>query len=152
MFKFVISNGKNSWQVEKDEKDVPVISKKLNETISGDLLGLAGYELQITGGSDKDGFPMRADIEGTLRKQFLIGKGIGFSGIKRRPGKKPNKPKSYVTIEGLKKKKTLRGNTIGTDIVQINCKVTKQGPQPIESVLGQPGKKKEPAPEASKQA
>jgi len=141
VFKFVISNGKNSWQIEKDEKDVPVLGKKIKDKISGELFGLAGYELEITGGSDKDGFPMRSDIEGTVRKKFLIRKGIGFSGIKRRPGKKPNKPKSYVTIEGLRKKKTLRGNTISTDIAQINCKVTKQGPEPIENVLGQPGKK-----------
>ncbi|MBI4163124.1 MAG: 30S ribosomal protein S6e [Candidatus Aenigmarchaeota archaeon] len=151
MFKFVISSGKNSWQIEKDEKDVPVLGKKIKDKISGEVFGLAGYEFEITGGSDKDGFPMRSDIEGTIRKRFLIGKGIGFSGIKRRPGKKANKPKSYVTIEGLRKKKTLRGNTIGTDIAQINCKVAKQGPEPIENVLGQPKSKGEPTPEAPKQ-
>ena len=143
MFKFVISDGKQSYQVEKDEKDAPVLSKKIGDIINGDFLGLAGYELQITGGSDKDGFPMRADIEGIVRKQFLISKGIGFSGIKRRPGKKSGKKKSYIKVEGLRKKKMLRGNTIGTDIAQINCKVTKKGPQSIESALGKKEKKEE---------
>jgi len=147
VFKFVVSNGKNSWQVEKDEKDAPILGKKIGDTISGDIIGLSGYELQITGGSDKDGFPMRSDIEGIVRKQFLIKKGIGFSGIKRRPGKKVGKKKSYVKIEGLKKKKMLRGNTIGTDIAQINCKVSKAGPSSLETILGAPGKKKEPTPE-----
>ena len=143
MFKFVISDGKNSWQIEKDEKDAPLLGKKIGDTISGEFLGLSGYELQIKGGSDKDGFPMRSDIEGIVRKQFLIGAGIGFSGVKRRPGKKAGKKKSYVKIDGVKKKKMLRGNIIGTDITQINCKVSKAGPESLETILGPVGKKKE---------
>lgn len=119
-FKFVISDGKKSYQIEKDQKDAPILGKQIGETLSGDFLGMDGYELQITGGSDKDGFPMRKDIEGQLRKRFLITKGVGF----------------HTKVEGLRKRKMLRGNAIADDIVQINCKVTKTGPKPLEEMFG----------------
>ncbi|MEK6887613.1 MAG: 30S ribosomal protein S6e [Candidatus Aenigmatarchaeota archaeon] len=130
-FKFVISDGKRSWQIEKDQKDAPILGKKLGENLDGSFLGLDGYELQITGGSDKDGFPMRKDIEGQMRKRFLITKGIGF----------------HTDVEGLRRRKMLRGNLVGDDIAQINCKVVKQGSKPLEEILGT----KEPKAKAAKE-
>ena len=78
-FKFVISDKSKSYQVEKDPKDSPIMGKKIGEEFPADFLGLDGYTLQITGGSDKDGFPMRRDIEGQMLKRFLITKSIGFN-------------------------------------------------------------------------
>lgn len=130
-FKFVISDGKESWQVEKDQKDAPIFGKKLGETMDGSFLGMDGYELQITGGSDKDGFPMRNDIEGQLRKRFLINKGIGF----------------HTKVDGLRRRKMLRGNMIGEDIAQINCKVTKKGTKSMEEIFGKKEKKEKKAEE-----
>lgn len=126
-FKFVISHNKRSWQIEKDQKDAPVIGKKISELFTADFLGLNGYELQITGGSDKDGFPMRKDIEGMVKARVIINSPPGF---------KPTK-------EGERRRKTLRGNTISADIAQINCKVAKAGEKPLEEVLGEHGKKAE---------
>lgn len=128
-FKFVISENAKSYQVEKDQKDAPVFGKKIGDTISGDFLGLDGYELRISGGSDRDGFPMRADIEGTLRKKFLVTKGIGFSGKKKRK-------KGKYKIGGMRRRKTLRGNTVDQDISQINCKIVKAGATPLAKLLG----------------
>lgn len=119
VFKFVISDKKHSGQVEKDQKDCPILGKKIGDTFSADFLGLDGYELQITGGSDKDGFPMRKDIEGLMRKRFIISKGIGF----------------HADKEGLRKRRMLRGNSIGEDITQVNCKVVKQGAKTLEELL-----------------
>ncbi len=110
-FKFVISHNKKSWQIEKDQKDCPVAGKKIGETFGADFLGLNGYELQITGGSDKDGFPMWKDVEGMVKTRIVIDSPPGF---------KPSK-------DGERKRKTLRGNTISADIVQVNCRVTKTG-------------------------
>jgi len=129
VFKFVISSGKKSYQVEKDQGDCPVIGKKIGDAFAGDFLGLAGYELVVTGGHDKDGFPMRKDIEGVSRKKIILTKGIGFSGRLRR------KKKKTKTREGLRKRKMVRGNTIAADIVQINCKVAKPGEKPLEELL-----------------
>ncbi|MHA1469026.1 MAG: S6e family ribosomal protein, partial [Candidatus Asgardarchaeia archaeon] len=69
--------------------------------------GVSGVKLQITGGSDIAGFPMRADIEGPIKKYILLSGGVGF-----RPRRK-----------GERRRKLVRGNTISEDIVQINMKI-----------------------------
>ena len=130
VFKFVISQGNKSYQIEKDQNDcIGLIGKKIGDKFSADILGLNGYELEIKGGSDKDGFPMRSDIEGIVRKRFLIKEGVGFKGMKR-----IKKKRKY--IEGMRKRKMLHGNTISNTIVQINCKVIKEGAQKLDDILG----------------
>ena len=119
-FKFVISDGKQSVQVEKDQKDAPVLGKKIGEAISGEFLGLAGYELLITGGSDKDGFPMRKDVEGQVRKKQILTRGLGFR----------------TDFKGRRKRRIVRGNAIAQDISQINCKVVKAGERGMRELLG----------------
>jgi len=123
-FKFVISNGNRSYQIERDQRECPVIGKRIGESFGGDFLGLEGYELVITGGSDKDGFPMRSDVEGIVKKRIILERGMGFRAEK-----------------GLRKRKMVRGNTIGLDVVQINCNVTKKGGKPLEELLGKEGAK-----------
>ena len=127
VFKICINEPKTkkSWQIEKD---VPsLIGMKIGEKFDGSLVGLSGFTLQITGGSDKDGFPMRSDLQGTARKKALLASGPGF-----RPYTK-----------GLKRRKYIRGNTISADINQVNCKVV-EGEGDIPLMLGiQPKEKKE---------
>ncbi len=123
-FKFVISEKNSSWQIEKPQEECPILNKKVGDTFSADFLGLEGYELQITGGSDKDGFPMRRDVEGTSRKGVVVTRGVGFRGRK-----------------GERVRKNLRGNTIAKDIAQINCKVTKAGTKPLADLLPKKEKK-----------
>jgi small subunit ribosomal protein S6e len=116
---------KKSWQVEKD---IPsLIGLKIGDKFDGSLMGLSGFTLQITGGSDKDGFPMRYDLAGISRKKALLTSGPGF-----RP-----------TVKGLRRRKYIRGNTISADIIQINCKII-EGEGDIALMLGiQPKEKKE---------
>jgi len=87
-----------------------LIGKKLGDKIDGSSLGLKGIELEITGGSDTTGFPMRADIPSTSRKRILT-----------------NKKSVGVKIEdhGSKVRKTVRGGIIADDIIQVNFKVVK---------------------------
>lgn len=96
-----------------------LIGKKIGDEVDGIFVSLPGYKLQITGGSDKDGFPMRKDLPGFGRRRILLSGGVGF------------KPKE----DGLRKKKSVRGNTISPDIVQINMKITKYGSRPIEELI-----------------
>ena len=88
--------------------------KALGETLNGELFGFSGVELELTGGSDLNGFPMRKDLHGQNRKKVLITKGVGFKGKLR--GKR---------FGGLRVKKTLCGNTVHNKIHQLNVKVTK---------------------------
>jgi small subunit ribosomal protein S6e len=120
-FKLVISEGEKSHQVEVDAAQ----SKKLNglkigEEIDASLVGLDGYKLKITGGSDKNGFPMKKDVDGPRRIKSLLSGGLGFE------------PKR----DGQRRRKTVRGNTISDDIVQINTVVTEKGSKSIDELLG----------------
>ncbi len=120
MAKFVISDPKTrkAYQIEKDAEFL--YGKKIGDKFDGSLIGLPGYVLQITGGTDKDGFPMRPDLDGTSRKKLLLSDGPGY-----RPERK-----------GVRKRKYVRGNTIAKDIAQINCKVVAWGDQELEAILG----------------
>lgn len=93
--------------------------KKLGDKIPGDFFGLDGYELEITGGSDSVGFPMRKDIPGMGRKRPLSVGGTGF-------GK---------SEKGLQRRKTVVGNTIGAHTAQVNVKVTKEGSKKLDEIF-----------------
>ena len=119
-FKLVISEGEKSHQVEVEATE----SKKLNgltigEEFDASVVGLAGYKLKITGGSDKNGFPMKKDVDGSRRIKSLLSGGIGFN------------PKR----DGQRRRKTVRGNTVSDDIVQINTVVTQKGEKEINEIL-----------------
>jgi small subunit ribosomal protein S6e len=101
-----------------------LIGKKINDEVDGIFVSLPGYKLKITGGTDKDGFPMRQDIPGSARRRLLLSRGLGF------------KPKKL----GKRKKKSVRGNTINQEIVQVNMKVMKPGAKPIEEIIKGEGK------------
>uniref|UniRef100_A0A7C3YQX0 Small ribosomal subunit protein eS6 n=1 Tax=Geoglobus ahangari TaxID=113653 RepID=A0A7C3YQX0_9EURY len=119
-FKVVISDPKTGKAYQKEVSGAnanKLIGKQIGDIINGTLVELPpDYELQITGGSDKDGFPMRPDIPGGVRKRILLSGGIGY-----RPKEK-----------GIRKKKMVRGRVITRDIVQINMKVVKHGKIPLE--------------------
>ena len=132
-FKVVISDpatGKAYQKVVSGANANRLIGKQIGDIINGTLVDLPpDYELQITGGTDKDGFPMRPDLPGTGRRKLLLSGGVGY-----RPKEK-----------GVRKKKTVRGRVISKDIVQINMKVVKHGKIPLEELL----KKKEESHESS---
>ena len=69
--KIVVSDPKTGKSYQKALAENVLIGKKLKQKIKGDELGLAGYELEITGGSDDSGFGMRSDMEGLLKKRCL---------------------------------------------------------------------------------
>lgn len=109
--------GKTYKKIVSEDDAKIFFSKKIGETIKGELLHLPGYELLLCGGSDYCGFPMRNDVSGTLRKKILLVSGIGL---------RKNR-------EGRRVRKTVAGNTVYARTAQINLKVTKYGPAPIET-------------------
>ena len=92
------------------------VGKKIGEQVDGINVNLPGYKLEITGGSDKSGFPMRQDVEGTQRRRILLSEGTGFH------------PKDYP---GKRKRVSVRGNRLSADIIQVNLKVAKAGTKPV---------------------
>ena len=121
-FKVVINDTKNgkSHQVQVSGHHAnSLIGKKIGDEVDGIFISLPGYKLQVTGGTDKNGFAMRRDLPGMSRKRVLLSKSSGF------------KPKE----KGLRGKKSVRGNTVNQDIVQINMKVTKHSSKPIDKLI-----------------
>lgn len=122
-FRVTISDPKTgkAYQVEASgNKANKFIGKRIGEEVSGDAVGLSGYTLKITGGSDKQGFPMRKETSGTGRRKVLTAGGVGY----------------HPTRKGERRRKTVRGNTISNDIGQINTMVVKYGKKGIEQALG----------------
>ncbi len=112
-FKVIISDpetGKSNAVEVEGNQAAPLIGRKIGEVIDGTPLGLRGHKLRITGGSDKDGFPMRPNVHGGTRVGAILGGGTGF-----RPEEK-----------GERQRKTVRGNTITEIITQINIKIVEK--------------------------
>lgn len=128
-FKLVISDpkSKKAYQKEMDQKQTGLIGKKIGDKVSGNPLGLAGYEVEIMGGSDRQGFPMRSDVEGIVRKKVLLSLPPGF----------------HPKLRGQRKRKSVRGNTISQEISQINVKVVTYGKENLDKLLGAKPKPKE---------
>lgn len=113
------SSGK-SYQAElSKDKEASLVGKKMGEELDGNLVGAAGYVLELRGGSDGSGFPMRTEVHGSAKKLILTSKGVGY-----RPSDK-----------GARKRRYVRGNTYSTEIVQVNAKVKKAGTVPLEQLF-----------------
>jgi small subunit ribosomal protein S6e len=108
-------------QVKIDEEKAKIlIGKKIGDTIDGTIIGAPGYKLLITGGTDNSGFPLRKDVEGVKKVKVLIKK-----------------------KKGIRVRKTVRGNTISNDTVQVNTKIIEYGELPVEELFKKKEEKKE---------
>lgn len=101
--------------------------KNIGEIVDGIFVGLPGYKLKITGGSDRTGTPMRKDLPGKKRVHLLLSDGLGF----------------HEEQPGQRKRIASRGSAISSEIVQINMAVAEYGAKPIEELLAEGEEKTE---------
>ena len=119
-FKVIVSDPEagTSKVVELEEgRAASFIGRKIGETVDGAAVDLPAHKLQITGGSDRDGVPIRPNVHGGVRKNVVISGGTGFN------------PQN----KGERRRKTVRGNVITEEIVQINTKIIEKPKKPAES-------------------
>ncbi|WP_435349719.1 30S ribosomal protein S6e [Haloarchaeobius sp. HRN-SO-5] len=111
-----------TYQLEAAEQDANrFIGKELGEEVDGTAVGLDGYTLELTGGSDDAGRPMRDDIAGPNLKEVLMREeGVGY---------RPDRP-------GERRRLTLRGRQVSESTSQINAKIVARGDESVESLLG----------------
>ena len=72
-----VKTGKSYKKIVRDLEADVFRGKKIKDQVLGNEFGLKDYELEITGGSDNAGFPMRSDLDLMGRKRILIVKGQG---------------------------------------------------------------------------
>jgi small subunit ribosomal protein S6e len=96
--------------------------KNIGEIVDGIFVGLPGYKLKITGGSDRNGTPMRSDLPGPKRRKLLLSEGLGF----------------HEKYPGERKRVAVRGSAISSEIVQINMAIAEYGPKSVEELLKPP--------------
>jgi small subunit ribosomal protein S6e len=84
-----------------------LVGKSIGEEIDGKLLGLGNVKLKITGGTDKDGVPMRFDVQGAARKRAILSGGVGY----------------HPQEDGERRRTLVRGRTISEETMQVNSVV-----------------------------
>ena len=99
-----------------------LVGKKIGDEVDAGPLGLAGYKIQITGASDRTGTPAKKNLPGPVRKNLLVAGGIGF----------------HPVMDGERRRKSIRGNEITQDFVQINAKVTTYGGKSLAEYFPKP--------------
>ncbi|MCL5430019.1 MAG: 30S ribosomal protein S6e [Candidatus Marsarchaeota archaeon] len=133
--KVVYSDAKSGRTAQMElpaDRTVPLLNKKIGETIDGSVIDLVGYKLKITGGSDKSGFPMEKSLEGTAKTKVM--KKIADSGRQK----------------GQYKRMMVRGNMINADTEQVNLMIVEYGEKPVEELF--PKKEKAEKPKAEEKA
>ena len=121
-FRVVVSDSKSklAYQVAVTGPAAnKLIGKNIGDVVSGDITGMAGYTLKVTGGTDKDGFAMRNDLPGPARRKVLVAGGVGYA----------------PPADGVKKRKAMRGREISSDIAQINTVIEEYGPKPMSELF-----------------
>ena len=135
------SNGKAYSLKVSGNNHSQLLGKKIGDIIDGIFIGegdkiLSGYKLQITGGSDKTGTPLRKDLDGGSRQSVLVTRSTGFKGhnlvFKTKGGEKK---RFRYKPDGLRKRRNFRGNTINQDTRQINLKVIEFGKKSLADIL-----------------
>ncbi len=96
------------------------IGRELGDEVDAGAVGLDGYSVELTGGSDNAGRPMRADVSGPSLSKLLLTDGVGFN----------------PSVEGERKRVTVRGSEISDETRQINAKITERGETSIDELLG----------------
>jgi small subunit ribosomal protein S6e len=120
-FKLVIAEAATSVaRTVADPQSAGFLGKRIGESVGGELIGLTGYTLKITGGTDRSGFALRPEIPGARQVRVFVGEGFGFHAPRR----------------GQRKRRTFRGGAISEETVQINLVVEQKGSKPLAELLG----------------
>merc|ERR1712070_376100 len=106
------------FEIDDDKKLLPFFDKRMAAEMEGDCLGdeFKGYIFKISGGNDKQGFPMMQGILTNQRVRLLFKKGMSTYRERRK---------------GCRKRKSVRGCITGGDLAVLSLVVAKKGPEDI---------------------
>ncbi len=97
-----------------------LVGRKIGDEVDAGPLGLSGYKVQITGGSDRTGTPANKSLPGAGRKMLLVAGGMtGY----------------HPKMEGQRRRKMLRSKEITADFVQVNTRIIAYGEKNLEEIF-----------------
>merc|ERR550537_1945210 len=104
--------------VDEDRMLLPFFDKRMSQEVDADSLDdeFKGYRFQITGGNDKQGFPMMQGVLCADRVRLLLKKGSKCYRQRR---------------TGEMKRKSVRGCIVSHDLSVLNLVIVKRGETPI---------------------
>ncbi|WP_290814797.1 30S ribosomal protein S6e [Halovivax sp.] len=112
-----------AYQLEADGQDANrFIGKSIGDEVDGGAVGLDGYTLEITGGSDEAGRPMHEGVAGPNLKEVLL--------HERTTGYRPRR-------DGERRRITARGREVSDAVSQINATVAEAGSTSIAELVGE---------------
>jgi small subunit ribosomal protein S6e len=130
-FKVVVSDPKTGRAYNVDATGGAagaIVGKRIGDEFDAGSIGLAGYKIKITGASDRTGTTAKKGIPGAGRRKLLLAGGIGF----------------HPSMDGERRRKTVRASEITQDFVQINALVTAYGEKTLDELFPKvEGEKKE---------
>ena len=108
-FKIVVSDETgHTEQFEVDGQDANrFLGRDLGDEVDGGAVGHDGVTLELTGGSDETGRPMREDVSGSDLKELLLEGGVGY----------------HASRAGERKRVTVRGRRVSEATAQINARM-----------------------------
>ena len=109
------ANGSQKLIEVDDERKLRVfMDRRMGAEVAGDSVGdeFKGYVFRITGGNDKQGFPMKQGIMHPTRVRLLLSDGHSCYRPRR---------------TGERKRKSVRGCIVGMDLAVLALSIVKQG-------------------------
>lgn len=115
------TGGQKMIEVDDEKKLRALYDKRISQEVEGANLGdeFAGYVFRISGGNDKQGFPMKQGVLCNHRVRLLLRKGMSCYRQRR---------------AGERKRKSVRGCVVGADLAVLNLVIIKEGETPIEGL------------------
>ncbi|KAJ2830557.1 40S ribosomal protein S6 [Coemansia erecta] len=108
------TGSQKSFSIDDERKVRVFYDKQISDEVSGDTIGdeFKGYVFRITGGNDKQGFPMKQGVLVPGRVRLLLS--AGHSCFKARR-------------TGERRRKSVRGCIVGPDLSVLSLVIIKQG-------------------------
>ncbi|KAH7122225.1 ribosomal protein S6e-domain-containing protein [Dendryphion nanum] len=116
------ANGTQKLIEVEDERKLRVfVDRRMGQEVPGDSVGdeFKGYIFRITGGNDKQGFPMKQGVMHPTRVRLLLAKGHSCYRPRR---------------TGERKRKSVRGCIVGMDLSVLALSIVKVGDNDIPGI------------------
>mmetsp|Transcript_25519 Transcript_25519/g.55196 ORF Transcript_25519/g.55196 Transcript_25519/m.55196 type:complete len:242 (+) Transcript_25519:88-813(+) len=108
-------------EIDDEKKLRTIYEKRISQEVPGEDLGaeFAGYIFRISGGNDKQGFAMKQGVLTNTRVRLLLQASSSCYRARR---------------VGERKRKSVRGCIVASDLAVLNLVITKKGDSEIEGI------------------